>query len=125
MRDVNLMRVFEPAELKWTYVFCADVTRAARDFRRLFEDQAKSTLRFMNKRNSRSGILRGPLAAQRYSLQTLHDLPKQTGIRITFRKGDPDPAYTDPDLCADHEQLQASSISIPWASTEGSLSPKV
>ena len=52
------------------------------------------------------------LAAQRYLLQPLHDLPEQLGIRITFGKGDPDPADTDPDLCTNLEQLQANGVAL-------------
>ena len=40
-------------------------------------------------------------------MQLLHDLPEQLSIRVAFRKGDPDPADTDPDVRADLEQLQA------------------
>jgi hypothetical protein len=52
------------------------------------------------------------LTAQRYALQSLHNLPEQLGIRITFRKGDPYAAYTDPDVCANLEQLQANGIAL-------------
>jgi hypothetical protein len=43
------------------------------------------------------------LAAQRDSLQSLQDLPEHIGIRITVREGDPDPADTELDVCADLE----------------------
>ena len=53
-----------------------------------------------------------PLTAQRYALQSLHDLTEQPGIGITFRKGDPDTSYTESDVCADLEQLQANGIAL-------------
>lgn len=52
------------------------------------------------------------LAAQRYASQPLHDLPEQLSMRITFRKGDPDPADTESDVCADLKQRQAKGIAL-------------
>ena len=50
--------------------------------------------------------------AQRYSLKLPHNLPEQIRVRVTFGKGDVDPAHTDADLRTDLEQLQANGVTL-------------
>ena len=72
-------------------------------------------MRLVNKRTHKDhDVVEGgaELTAQRYSLQLLHNLPEQFGMRITFREGYPDPTDTEPDVCTDLEQLQTNGIAL-------------
>ena len=42
----------------------------------------------------------------------MQDLPEQIGMRVTVGKSNSDPAYTDPDLCTDLEQLQENGVTL-------------